>query len=127
MIGRTHAKKEIMRLSSANFFPRHPQGVSELVDAIQLGSRTNEHATLVISEALSSSSACPTPADIKTLCAETNRKAEKYPEACEECKPHGGNWRMMTIRGIEAATRCDCPRGVLLAQREEQHRMESAK
>ncbi len=132
MIGRTHAKKEIMRLSSAKYFPKHSQGVSELVDSLQLGAKSAEHATLVISEAVSKSKECPTPADIRTLCSDVGSKADHYPPPCDECRPQGGNWRLVTVhlpagrgmpaRTVEATTRCECPRGQLLAAREDEER-----
>jgi hypothetical protein len=126
MISRTHAKKEVMRLSSTSYFPIHKQALSELVDCLQLRSRSVEHATLVISEALDTGTNCPTVADLTKLCSEVGQKANKYPPPCPECEPLGGNWRTVTVehkgRRVEAATRCDCARGALLAAREEEEK-----
>ena len=132
MISRTHAKKEVMRLAGTSYFPMRPEAISEMVDCLQLKAKSNEHATLVISEALASSANCPTVADLTKLCLEVGRKAEKYPPPCDQCAAHGGNWRMVhTVfysrtfgREVEtdAMTRCDCARGQLLAVRDEEEK-----
>jgi len=126
MISRTHAKKEIGRLAATHFFPgKNQQALSELIDALQLGSKSNEHATLVINEALDTSQACPTPADLKKLCTEVGRKSTGWPEPCERCK-ESGNWRMVNVmrKGLEvwATMRCSCARGRLLWDRENAER-----
>ncbi len=126
MISRTHAKREVMRLSATSYFPIQKQALSELVDCLQLRSRSLEHATLVITSALDTSTHCPTVADLTRLCAEVGQKANQYPAPCPECAPSGGNWRMVSVehkgKMVECATRCDCARGSLLAAREEEHR-----
>ena len=127
MISRTHAKKEIGRLSACNFFPaRQPQALSELIDALQLGSKSNEHATLVVNEALGTSTACPTPADLKKLCSEVGKKSEGWPPPCTMCAIEGGNWRRSRVlragREAEVMTRCTCARGRLLLDRENAER-----
>ena len=124
MISRTHATKEIKRLSACHFYPgKQPQALSELIDALQLGSKSNEHATLVVNEALATSTSCPTPADLKKLCSEVGKKSEGWPPPCEKC---GGNWRLVTVlrkgQEITAATRCSCARGRLLLDRENAER-----
>lgn len=129
MIGRQHAKKEIGRLASTHFYPaKNPAALSELIDALQLGSKTPEHATLVINEALESSSSCPTPADLKTLCAEVGRQSQVIPPPCDKCQ---GNWRMVRVlwKGVEtsAQVRCSCPRGRLLTDRENEERRKEGK
>ncbi len=124
MIARSHAKKEIIRLSSTHFYPsKQPAALSELIDALQLGSKSPEHATLVITEALDSSASCPTPADLKRLCAEVARSSTVIPAGCDKCQ---GNWRQVRVlwKGAEtgASVRCTCARGRLLTDRENEER-----
>jgi len=131
MISRIHAKKEIMRLSACNFFPSmNPAGLGELVDSLQLRAKSNEHATLVISEAIDCSASCPTPADISRLCAEVGKRAESFPAPCDRCIVHGGNFMLVTTmhkgKLVDMMTRCDCSRGRLLAAKEEEEKRKSA-
>ncbi len=137
MIGRTHAKKEIMRLSSKHFFPRNQQqALNELVDALQSGATSEQHATMVISEAIDTSKGCPDPAEIKALCVRLGTECDRYPDPCDQCRPHEGNWRMIVVKVpagygnqaymAEALIRCECPRGQLLAAREDEERRRMA-
>lgn len=129
MIARSHAKKEVSRLSSTHFYPsKQPAALSELIDALQLGAKTLEHATLVISEALESSAHCPTPADIKKLCLEIGRQKATFPDGCEKCSR---NWREVRVvwkgQEVNTRTRCSCARGRLLTDRENEERRNEGK
>lgn len=129
MITRSHAKKEIGRLAATHFYPsKQPAALSELIDALQLGAKSPEHATLVITEALDTSASCPTPADLKTLCSEVARQSQAMPDPCEKCR---GNWRYVRVlwKGKEttASTRCSCARGRLLTDRENEERRKEEK
>lgn len=126
MISLTHARKQIARLNSKTGFPSNYDDLCKLVDSLRLGSRDKEHAVSVISEALDSEH-CPTGADIRKLCEEIGRHATGLPPVCPVCEPFAGLWKKaeVTRKGqvFTAMARCDCPRGRLLATRENQERV----
>ena len=129
MIGRTHAKKEISRLSAKRFFPsKLPAAMSEMADALQKGATDEEHATRVITSLLRVEGPCPEPAVILAACRTLAvNEAEPLPAPCAECSLLGGNWKLVEVeykgQMVTATRRCDCERGRMLQVRESEHRI----
>ncbi len=112
MIDSTTAAKHMERLSGLSFFPKEAPAKKELRLAIEIAI-TEAIAAAAISEWLSESAQCPTPAEIRRL---INAKQERLIEDRWHCELCGGvGWITVFRGGLSGARECECRKALVKA------------
>lgn len=122
-------EEQVARLRWLNYVPHDERELaamlSELGNALRCVSDDNAHAQRIVDAWLRDRSDRPTPADLKPFAVQTRQKEAGPPNGCTVC--HGAPHVIVTIRGVSAATRCECARGQYLAAKDREREAQQAR
>ena len=103
MIDRETAKTLTRKLSVLPRFPREPEALGQLVDAIA-SADDPAHAERVVTNFAQRGSTCPLPYDVRRMLHET--KSSTQSNNCSACS--GTGWVSEKRGGYECARECSC-------------------